>query len=98
MVEPVEHAARRSLRLPPPGAGDRDPRWRFGGGAADVAPCRFGQERLEDKAPAVSFRIRDISGGADEIAKLKIADGETPDGKLADRYLPHRPLAIIGES
>src|SRR5437868_13782572 len=98
MVEPVKYAARRSLRLCPPGMGHRNPPWRFGGTAADLAPCAFGQKCREHKTPAVTFRVGDIAGGADEIAELQIAHRETGDGKLADRNLSRRAFAVFGKS
>src|SRR4051794_9987527 len=97
MVEAVEDPARRSLRPRPPSMRCRNPPRRFDSAAADLMPSLFGQKSREDEAPAICFSVRDISGGADEIAELKIADGEARDCKLAQRNLPHRSFAVIGK-
>lgn len=84
MVEPVEDGAWRAFGLRPVRMWHGNPPWRICGPASDGMLEVLRQKVLEDKTPAISLRIGEVTGGADEITELKIVDGETRDDKFAD--------------
>src|SRR6478735_4773701 len=61
---------------------------------SNCAPRR-GRGSCENKAPAIPFRIRGVSGGTD--AELQIADRKASNGNFANGDLSDRTFAVIGK-
>src|SRR5690242_13539272 len=95
MVEPVQHGAVRSFRLRPIGMRRGNPPRGLDRAASDVGPDILRELSSEYKAPAITFGVGGVTGGADEIAELQVTDRMAGDGKRREHDGAWRAFAVL---